>query len=133
MREYFETVGPPKYIPELSGGKKHHSILDARFAWIQRVGVGNLEAQLQQDNWEPFILDMDKNILNPDFYIPITPIPTTDHSDLQVNWQHMIKSRNMIPLTLFEWIERAKKQKSTLLIFARTPAEKLIDQQSIIR
>lgn len=108
MREYFEIIGPPRYIPEISVGNKHQPISDARFAWIQRVGVENLEAQLQQDNWEPFILDIDKNISYPDYYIPITPIPTTDYSDLQVNWQHMIKSRNMIPLRLLEWIERAK-------------------------
>ena len=132
--EYLKKLGKPRSIPELKDRRSFSgkSIPDFLYAWISRIKLDDVENQIDMEHWEPLLAwPSDEDL--PEYYIPIRPVQTVNPLDSQVRWQHMTKANYSSPDSLTDWITRARQQRAGLLIFPRNSAEKLLDQQRIIR
>lgn len=134
LLKYFNIAGPPRYTPELR--KKYtnsiNSVNHSQYSWVERIKPDEVYRKLNMDHWEPLlVMPTDKSL--PPYHIPITPIPSTNPSDNEINWQHMLKAETSLPRRVDDWLEKAFKQHAGLLIFPRNPAEKILDEQFSVR
>lgn len=134
--EYFNLVGPPGRVPELT--RAHTLSLKPKpkpnpdHAWIPRLEPNEVVLRVDSDHWEPFLVSQTGDV-PAEYYVPITPVPSPNPKDSETQWRHMLKanypSLNILP----DWLTRAHEQRCGLLIFPRNPAEKILDQQRVNR
>lgn len=134
MVEYFDLIGPPRYIPELSRrySFSRKQSFNPEHAWIPRVGLEEVPGLIDSEHWEPLLASSHVEGL-PDYYIPIAPVPSATAQDSEAKWHNLAKATCDLPLDLSEWLERAAGARAGLLMFPRNPAERLLDRQKAVR
>lgn len=132
VRDYFNVIGQPGLVPELAQPAPAKGSGNSNdYAWIPRVDIDDLLSQVDSDHWEPFLAGTKKHGVP--YYVPITPVPSRQGRDSELGWVNMSKASHSAPQQLSEWLAKAKRNDYMLMVFPRTPAERIMDAQNFYR
>lgn len=131
VKEYFELVGyPPRRLRELfvTRPTSYRSRGSVTSEWIRRVSREQVSRQVDGTQWGPLLVGAGASCRAP-FYIPIRPVRSRNPHDSELGWQHLFSASLSVPRPLEHWLERGRSQKAGVLVFGRSPAERMLDTQ----
>jgi hypothetical protein len=133
LREYYKIVGyPPRYLPELRHQRVNDAAFDPDAVWLRRVAPSQIAQEVDAVQWAPLLVPH-STAGYPEYHIPIRPVPARDRRDSTLRWRHMMAPALRAPLTLEQWLERARRQSAGVLLFPRNPAERTLDAEGRLR
>jgi hypothetical protein len=130
QREYFRVAGyPPRHLRELRVPRPRGSDLtdeQRSFQWIRRIKPDQVAREVDGVQWGPLMVDFAGD-RSAGYHIPIRPVPSRNPRDSEVEWQHLFDAPLGVPRRLDDWMRRGSEQGAGLLLFSRSPAERMLD------